>query len=63
MSIMSCYFCGGKECKYENWKNWLVPPYINACAGVEIVIHLVYADRCFLHVDNGWDNGIAKTKH
>jgi hypothetical protein len=23
MSAIHCFFCGGKECKYENWKLWL----------------------------------------
>lgn len=22
MSTLHCFFCGGKECKYENWKLW-----------------------------------------
>lgn len=22
MSAVHCFFCGGKECKYENWKLW-----------------------------------------
>lgn len=32
MSKVHCYFCGGADCKYENWKIWVQNP--NAFDGV-----------------------------
>ncbi|KAH6568964.1 hypothetical protein BASA60_006545 [Batrachochytrium salamandrivorans] len=32
MSTLHCYFCGGKECKYENWKLWTADSYVGVNA-------------------------------
>lgn len=36
MSALHCFFCGGKECKYENWKLWTGEKYqgVNAVDGL-----------------------------
>lgn len=36
MSALHCFFCGGKECKYENWKLWTGEKYqgVNAVEGL-----------------------------
>ncbi|KAJ3302229.1 Protein tyrosine phosphatase domain-containing protein 1 [Kappamyces sp. JEL0829] len=36
MSAFHCFFCGGKECKYENWKLWGPDKYlgVNAIDGL-----------------------------
>ncbi|KAL2919716.1 hypothetical protein HK105_200630 [Polyrhizophydium stewartii] len=36
MSAIHCFFCGGKECKYENWRLWTPDKYagVNAIDGL-----------------------------
>ncbi|KAI9205161.1 uncharacterized protein BJ171DRAFT_581367 [Polychytrium aggregatum] len=35
MSAIHCFFCGGKECKYENWRQWTSDPrHPNAIDGL-----------------------------
>ncbi|KAK6092180.1 hypothetical protein MT418_007426 [Batrachochytrium dendrobatidis] len=32
MSTIHCFFCGGKECKYENWRLWTTEKYVGVNA-------------------------------